>query len=40
MASALLLDGKRSAAVIRSELPREAADLAASRTMPPGLAVI
>ncbi len=38
--SAVLLDGKRTAATIREELRREVADLAASRDMPPGLAVI
>ncbi|WP_045221160.1 bifunctional methylenetetrahydrofolate dehydrogenase/methenyltetrahydrofolate cyclohydrolase FolD [Desulfonatronum thioautotrophicum] len=36
----MLLDGKRTAATIREELRREVADLAASRDMPPGLAVI
>ncbi len=38
--SAVLLDGKRTAATIREELRREAAKLAASRDLPPGLAVI
>ncbi|WP_031388113.1 bifunctional methylenetetrahydrofolate dehydrogenase/methenyltetrahydrofolate cyclohydrolase FolD [Desulfonatronum thiodismutans] len=36
----MLLDGKRTAATIREELRREAAKLAASRDLPPGLAVI
>ncbi|SMP67840.1 methenyltetrahydrofolate cyclohydrolase /5,10-methylenetetrahydrofolate dehydrogenase (NADP+) [Desulfonatronum zhilinae] len=38
--SAVLLDGKRTAAAMREELRREVADLAASRGLPPGLAVI
>lgn len=38
--SAVLLDGKRTAAAMREELRREVADLAASRGFPPGLAVI
>lgn len=38
--SAMLLDGKRTAATIREELRREVAELAASRDLPPGLAVI
>lgn len=38
--SAVLLDGKRTAATIREELQREVADLAASRPKPPGLAVV
>ena len=38
--SAVLLDGKRTAATIREELRREVADLAASRGFAPGLAVI
>ncbi|WP_035262304.1 bifunctional methylenetetrahydrofolate dehydrogenase/methenyltetrahydrofolate cyclohydrolase FolD [Desulfonatronum lacustre] len=36
----MLLDGKRTAAAMREELRREVADLAASRGLPPGLAVI
>jgi methylenetetrahydrofolate dehydrogenase (NADP+) / methenyltetrahydrofolate cyclohydrolase len=38
--SPLILDGKQTAAVIRCELQREVADLAASRSSFPGLAVI
>ncbi len=38
--SAVLLDGKRTAAALREELRREVVDLAASRGFPPGLAVI
>lgn len=38
--ASVLLDGKGTAAAIRSELQREAADLAASRGVSPGLAVI
>jgi methylenetetrahydrofolate dehydrogenase (NADP+) / methenyltetrahydrofolate cyclohydrolase len=38
--SAVLLDGKRTAAIIREELRREVANLAASRDLHPGLAVI
>lgn len=37
---ALVLDGKLTAAAIRLELQREVAELAASRGVPPGLAVI
>ncbi len=38
--SAVILDGKRTAAAMREELRREVAYLAASRGLPPGLAVI
>jgi methylenetetrahydrofolate dehydrogenase (NADP+) / methenyltetrahydrofolate cyclohydrolase len=40
MSAALLLDGKRTAAAVRAELQREVAEMAASRAMAPGLAVI
>ncbi|WP_255412076.1 bifunctional methylenetetrahydrofolate dehydrogenase/methenyltetrahydrofolate cyclohydrolase FolD [Desulfonatronum sp. SC1] len=36
----MILDGKRTAAAMREELRREVADLAASRGLSPGLAVI
>lgn len=40
MGTALILDGKQTAAAMRLELQREVAGLAASRAVPPGLAVI
>lgn len=40
MAPAFLLDGAKTARTIRAELQREVADLAASRSLAPGLAVI